>query len=176
MVSIQTESHDELSSQKAEGNIGFPYEKLAVINKSAEHHRWWRLPPPNDNQVIAFPESKSNSSHITDWKNPITDSSPVTHQMHCVALLWHFAYREDWDYHMTEVVLKLHVNHCYLTLLTMMKCEADITPVLFQKDISGLGAWRTRDCPHRCKKFDRLAEWERKHKICRSNCMYGDVL
>jgi hypothetical protein len=42
----------------AEGNIGFPYDKLAMINKSAEAFDWWRLPAPNDDQVIEFPESR----------------------------------------------------------------------------------------------------------------------
>ena len=100
--------------------------------------------------------------------------------MHCVAFLWLFAYREYWDYRSlittTELVFELHVNHCYLTLLTMMRCEADVTPVLFQKDTLGLGAWKTRDAPHRCKNFDLRSEWEREHKVCRSNCEVGDFL
>jgi hypothetical protein len=37
----------------AEGTIGFPSEKLSVINKS-EAIDWRHLPPPNDNQIIAI--------------------------------------------------------------------------------------------------------------------------
>ncbi|KAK4240937.1 hypothetical protein C8A03DRAFT_12743 [Achaetomium macrosporum] len=143
-----------------EGNIGYPYDKLHLINKSADDFSWWRLPPPNDDQVIAFPE--------------------MTHQMHCVAFLWLFAYREHWDYrtafNISELLFELHVNHCYLTLFTMIRCQADVTPVLFRRDHTYMGAWKPRDAPHRCKKFDKLAEWERQHRICRSNCQPDDLL
>lgn len=33
-----------------EGNIGFIYDKLAMINKAAEAFDWWLLPAPNDDQ------------------------------------------------------------------------------------------------------------------------------
>lgn len=70
-----------------------------------------------------------------------------------------------------EFNFELHVNHCYLTLLTMIKCQADVTPVLFQKDDSEMRTWKTRDVPHGCKKFDQLADWEREDEVCRSNCV-----
>ncbi|RYP78639.1 hypothetical protein DL769_003135 [Monosporascus sp. CRB-8-3] len=78
----------------------------------------------------------------------------VTHQMHCVAFLRLFQHRYDWSFEdimdTTEFIFHLHVNHYYLTLLTMIKCQADVTSVLFQKDDSRLGVRKTRDAPHRC--------------------------
>ena len=49
------------TDSQIEGDIGFPYDKLSAINKSKKDYNWWRMPPPDDNQVIAFPEGESIS-------------------------------------------------------------------------------------------------------------------
>ena len=137
------------------GRFSFPYEKLSLINKSIETREWWALPFPRDNEVIAMSE--------------------VMHQVHCVGVLWLFARRDDWDYrtllNKTELFMQIHQRHCGVVLLQMVKCMADMTPVLFQHDGNQrLGAWKPRDAPRRCKRFDRIAQWERDNSICPMAC------
>ena len=102
------------------------------------------------------------------------------HQVHCVGVLWFFAHRDDWDYHTilnkTEGFMQIHQQHCGVVLMEMIKCMADVTPVLFEYDGNNkLGAWKPRDAPRRCKKFDRLAQWERDNSICPMGCTPRDV-
>ncbi|SPQ23032.1 377f3cf2-a9fb-417e-8677-5f07cbadc8b1 [Thermothielavioides terrestris] len=142
------------------GRISFPYEKLDSVNKSTEAREWWTLPFPRNDEVIAMSE--------------------VMHQVHCVGVLWLFAHRDNWDYrtilNRTELFMQIHQRHCGVVLLEMVKCMADVTPVLFQHDGNKrLGAWKPRDAPRRCKNFDLLAQWERDNSICPMACTPEDV-
>ncbi len=72
--------------------------------------------------------------------------------------------------------MQIHQQHCGVVLMEMIKCMADVTPVLFEYDGNNkLGAWKPRDAPRRCKKFDRLAQWERDNSICPMGCTPRDV-
>ncbi|KAJ5410365.1 uncharacterized protein N7487_004724 [Penicillium crustosum] len=146
----------------------------SLINKSTETHEWWSLPPPRDNEVIAMSEGIYEAKFIA-----------VMHQVHCVGVLWLFAHRDEWDFrtirNMTEDFMKIHSRHCNVMLMNMIKCMADVTPVLFQKDVnnsasgSGLGKWKTIDAPRRCKNFDKLWNWERENSICPMGCVPEDI-
>lgn len=59
----------------------------------------------------------------------------------------------------SETVFRIHVNDCFLILMRMIKCQADLSHVLFQLDHSDMGQWKTRDAPHRCKNFDKMVDW-----------------
>ncbi|KAH7374107.1 hypothetical protein BKA64DRAFT_586817 [Cadophora sp. MPI-SDFR-AT-0126] len=156
------------------GRIGFPYEKLGLINKSTEAFEWWTLPQPRDKDVIAMSEG-----------NVRIDVLPVMHQVHCVGVLWLFAHRNEWDFrtimNKTDDFMKIHSRHCSVVLMKMIMCMADVTPVLFQRDNgnpisgSGLGEWKTKDAPRRCKKFDKLWEWEKQNSICPMACLPEDI-
>jgi len=97
--------------------------------------------------------------------------------MHCLSFLYLFAYRDTWDVEgitkMSEFEFKFHVRHCSLVLFRMIKCQADVSPVLFQRDESGFGAWKTRDVPHKCKNLDKLRNWQSEHRTCATNCVRG---
>ncbi|KAI8949547.1 hypothetical protein F4801DRAFT_580373 [Xylaria longipes] len=123
---------------------------------------------------IAFPYNKLDQiNKSTDdfewWTRPPPFNDEV----------W-FQYMYHWDYesvtNMTETIFQLHTNHCYLSLMTIIKCQADMTPVLFQKDHSNHGAWKPSNAPHRCKDFEKLTQWQRYHSICRTNCGPKDLL
>ncbi|GKZ81345.1 hypothetical protein AnigIFM56816_005860 [Aspergillus niger] len=143
----------------------FPYDKLPAINKSTEEREWWSLPPPREQEVIAMSEAM--------------------HQVHCVGVLWFFVHRNEWDYrtaiNKTEEFMQIHSRHCSVMLMNLIKCMADVTPVLFQKDTgnvisgTGLGAWKPRDAPRRCKRFDKIWDWERKNSICPMGCVPEDI-
>ncbi len=96
------------------------------------------------------------------------------HQVHCVGVIWEFVHRHEWDFqnhlNMSEQRWEIHNRDCNVVLLQMIKCQADLTPVLFQQDLSGLGQWKTRDAPRHCKTFDALARWERENCVCPIEC------
>lgn len=99
---------------------------------------------------------------------------PVLHHVHCVDFLWRWANSDEWDYrtimNTTERMFEIHANHCYITLKTLIECNSDVSPVVFQWDSSEMGEWRTADVPHRCKKWDVITEWIDKNKICPLTC------
>lgn len=95
------------------------------------------------------------------------------HQIHCVQGLWKFMHRNEWDNAKTgekKTFHAMHSRHCSAYLLSILKCRANVTPVLFQHDDSGFGAWKTRDAPRRCRKFDVMYEWGNRHRICPEVC------
>lgn len=69
---------------------------------------------------------------------------------------------------------KFHIRHCSLVLFRIIKCRGDVSPVLFQKDESGLGEWKTKNVPHKCKNIEKLQDWQLKHRVCGTNCARGD--
>ncbi|KAK8084278.1 hypothetical protein PG997_005549 [Apiospora hydei] len=142
-----------------DGAVGFELNKLPRINKSLDE-AWWTRPPPFNDEVLSVME--------------------VTHQLHCTTWIYRYIYRLQWDsatdMNITDLVFQLHANHCFISLFTMVQCQADMTPVLFQRDSSGLGAWKTRDAPHRCKQYERMTEWQKKNQICTLQCSEDDVL
>lgn len=77
--------------------------------------------------------------------------------------------------------MQIHARHCSVLLMKLIMCMADVTPVLFQQDMvnrvsgTGLGEWKTRDAPRRCKKFDKLWNWERENSICPMECLPEDI-
>lgn len=142
---------------------------MGRINKTSKGptgEDWWRLPRPFDDQIIAFPESE-HPNYFKRAKHWFSFKSGG-HQMHCISFLWQFGYKDQWDYsafNMTNLEFALHAEHCSRALFRILTCQADITPVLFQRDKSALGSWKTMNAPHRCKKFDRMVKWQAEHKL-----------
>ncbi|RAK96756.1 oxidase ustYa family protein, partial [Aspergillus ibericus CBS 121593] len=139
-----------------DGFVGFPRDRMLAIRKSIDED-WWSLPPPHEDQVIAAPE--------------------YYHQLHCVRLLWMFAFRDQWDYteggNRSSLRYAVHTKHCYLALKRMLECQADITPVLFKEQGDESGVWETRNAPHKCKDFPTLLQWQADHTVCERPCMYS---
>ncbi|PYI07691.1 hypothetical protein BO78DRAFT_428813 [Aspergillus sclerotiicarbonarius CBS 121057] len=148
-----TERRDAWEHIVEDGFIGFPRDRMQAIRKSMDED-WWSLPPPHEDQVIAAPE--------------------YYHQLHCVRLLWMFAFRDQWDYteggNKSSLRYAVHTKHCYLALKRMLECQADITPVLFKERDGG---WETQNAPHKCKDFSTLLQWQADHTVCERPCMYS---
>lgn len=166
---------------RSDGAVGFELKQLPRINKSLDDP-WWTRPPPFNDEVLSVMEGRQRESHQRpSLPNANTDFQfPVTHQLHCTTWIYRYIYRLQWDsatdMNISDLVFQLHANHCFISLFTMVQCQADVTPVLFQRDTSGLGAWKTMDAPHRCKKYERMTEWQKENQICTLQCSEEDVL
>ena len=100
------------------------------------------------------------------------------HEVHCVAEMYDFLHRAEWDWsehYASELIFKLHANHCTHTIMNLIQCNSDITPVLFQRATDRLGAWKTVDAPRLCKDWDALGRWHVEHKVCELNCYPEDM-
>ncbi|KAB8215519.1 hypothetical protein BDV33DRAFT_227529 [Aspergillus novoparasiticus] len=131
-------------NQYDHGFIPYPYDQIAKLNKSTDRD-WW----VQDGNLVT----------LTEW----------AHQVHCLGLLRQWIYRDQFDYSMftntSSTRFHIHKDHCFMILKTMIECQADVTPVLFAKDSSGTGAWKTRDAPRKCRRNDALAIFARRTDI-----------
>ena len=101
--------------------------------------------------------------------------------MHCLSLIREAIYRDQFDYteyiNTTNITFDLHVNHCLLALKLIIECKADASPIILEEvDDQVLhpgpqhSAWRLRDPPRRCRRFEPLRDWYRDNTICSSWC------
>ncbi|KAK2779161.1 hypothetical protein CKAH01_11420 [Colletotrichum kahawae] len=129
--------------------INVPVEKLPALNKSTAGP--WRHPTREQGGGVAgFIE--------------------VFHQLHCLNLVRQFTYRDSYNYSMevpfgdTAAMLRLHVDHCIETIRLNLMCAGDVTPFLVTLDPQNkLGESPDFETLHRCRKFDKLAEWSKSH-------------
>lgn len=100
--------------------------------------------------------------------------------MHCLGLIRQWIYRDQFDYSMftntSSTRFHIHKDHCFMILKTMIECQADVTPVLFARDTSGIGAWKTRDAPRKCRRNDALVRFIEENKLCGLECSPGDIV
>ncbi|KAB8250684.1 hypothetical protein BDV35DRAFT_400548 [Aspergillus flavus] len=131
-------------NQYDHGFIPYPYDQIEKLNKSTDRD-WW----VQDGNLVT----------LTEW----------AHQVHCLGLIRQWIYREQFDYSMftntSSTRFHIHKDHCFMILKTMIECQADVTPVLFARDTSGIGAWKTRDAPRKCRRNDALAIFARRTDV-----------
>ncbi|KAF5858932.1 hypothetical protein ETB97_003535 [Aspergillus alliaceus] len=149
-----SETETNWMNQYHHGFIPYPYDQIARLNKSTERD-WW----VHDGKLVT----------LTEW----------AHQVHCLGLIRQWIYRDQFDYsdftNTSSVRFHIHKNHCFLILKTMIECQADVTPVLFEKDLSGVGAWKLRDAPRKCRRNQALVEFIEENKICGLECAPEDL-
>jgi hypothetical protein len=76
-----------------------------------------------------------------------------------------------------------HINHCLFALEVVVKCKADISPVILEEtpELRGLdeelplSSWRLRDPVKKCRKYEPLRDWFRDHAICSSYCNADEI-
>ncbi|TDZ21043.1 Cyclochlorotine biosynthesis protein O [Colletotrichum orbiculare MAFF 240422] len=129
--------------------INVPVEKLPALNKSTAGP-WRHLTREQGGGVAGFIE--------------------VFHQLHCLNLVRQFTYRDSYNYSMevpfgdTAAMLRLHVDHCIETIRLNLMCAGDVTPFLVTLDPQNkLGESPDFETLHRCRRFDKLAEWSKSH-------------
>ncbi|KAI0197891.1 hypothetical protein F4808DRAFT_463272 [Astrocystis sublimbata] len=115
------------------------------------------------------------------------------HQVHCLNLIRQFTWRDYYDENLSEWLNKghnhrlvdlevsnnasvgdrMHVDHCIETLRLQLMCNADMTPLfIIEDDSNPLGAKADFNVHHKCRRWDRLVDWQRTHNI--DNKSLGD--
>ncbi|KAL2018453.1 hypothetical protein VTK56DRAFT_809 [Thermocarpiscus australiensis] len=93
------------------------------------------------------------------------------HQIHCLNLVRQFIYRNHWDYSRLpsfsggEKTRRHHVDHCILTLRTVLTCLGDVTPAILEQSGSSQSGWVTRGMPRKCRVYQRLVNWVNDHSV-----------
>jgi hypothetical protein len=103
--------------------------------------------------------------------------------MHCISLIREAIYRNQFDFtgyiNTSRIEFDLHVNHCLLALKLVIECKADSGPVVLEvegeegeslDEESTMSAWKLRDPPKQCRRFEPLRDWYASHTICSSFC------
>ncbi|KAL4861736.1 hypothetical protein BDV12DRAFT_190876 [Aspergillus spectabilis] len=137
-----------------DGFVTYPYDRISELNKSTDDD-WW----VHDGDLIT----------LTEW----------AHQIHCTWLIRQWLYHDSFDYspftNISSTRFHMHKDHCFLVLKTIIECNTDATPVLFAKDESGLGAWRTVDPPKMCRRNEQLVDYVKENMVCDLECEPGDL-
>ena len=108
--------------------------------------------------------------------------------MHCLSLIREAIHLNEFDFNdyidpTKDIVFDYHANHCLFALDTVVRCKADISPVVLEEreeTVGGLAgaqlsAWRLRDPIKRCRKFEPLRDWFAEHPICSSYCAAPEI-
>ena len=164
-----------LLTMNSEGFVGYPLDKINGLNKSTDHE-WWL----HKGNIVTLTECRFIL--CAKLVPTLTSDNLLTgaHQIHCLGLVRQWIYRDQFNYdgeftNTSDTRFHIHKNHCLLVLKTIIKCVADVTPVLFERDTSGLGAWKTRDAPHKCRRNDLLGQWIEEHKVCGLKCTPQEI-
>ncbi|KIM96851.1 hypothetical protein OIDMADRAFT_169633 [Oidiodendron maius Zn] len=128
------------------GTIDVPYELLPALNKSDDGN-WLRSD-----------------------KGGILAGLEVFHSMHCLDMVRQYTYKDEYDYSDNPTFqddadfLRSHVDHCIEALRIRLMCYSDITPFLHRIEPGAeLGATPDFDTQHKCKKYDKIQEWQRNN-------------
>jgi hypothetical protein len=61
-------------------------------------------------------------------------------------------------------VVRVHIDHCIMTLKTNILCHSDVTPTILTTNFqSGVG--KSYTAPRKCRNYGELAQWVRDHKV-----------
>ncbi|KAI1118047.1 hypothetical protein F5Y14DRAFT_400928 [Nemania sp. NC0429] len=134
---------------------------------------------------VRLGKATENLVHIhSDEARGYSSMLEVFHQLHCLNLVRQYTWRDYYDEHLREwldagdnhkmvdlnvssdrsVGDRMHVDHCIETLRLQLMCNADLTPMLVLKDDSvAVGSKADFDVHHKCRRWDRLVEWQRAH-------------
>lgn len=76
-----------------------------------------------------------------------------------------------------DAELRLHVDHCLLSLKNMIECRADAAPVVLQDagSDSKVGAWTLRDPPKHCKNYNVLQTGYKDRTLCPTHCNADEI-
>ncbi|KAI1168254.1 hypothetical protein F5B18DRAFT_658592 [Nemania serpens] len=92
------------------------------------------------------------------------------HQIHCLNLVRQFIYRDHWNYSQLpsfsggEKTRRHHVDHCIMTLKTVLTCDSDVTPYVFRRSESD-GETVSVGFPRKCRTYSNLVSWVKEHSV-----------
>ncbi|TRX89736.1 hypothetical protein FHL15_009326 [Xylaria flabelliformis] len=130
-------------------------------------------------------KSTNNLLHVdSDENRGYSGMIEAFHQLHCLNLIRQYTWRDYYKDNLREWLDKgdhrrivdldilanksvgdrMHVDHCIETLRLQLMCNADMTPMLvFEDRDSPLGSKADFNVHHKCRRWDRLVEWQRVH-------------
>ncbi|KAJ6437210.1 FluG domain-containing protein [Purpureocillium lavendulum] len=130
------------------GPVNIPLHKLKALNKSGDAD-WQRTKMDKGGGVIG--------------------SLEVFHQIHCLDMIRQYTYRDDYDYSKQPAfdgTPEQHVDHCINSLRIFLQCTSDVTPYLILRDPKRpLGIDPDFQTQHKCRNFEKIQEWARKHEL-----------
>ncbi|KAK8090451.1 hypothetical protein PG997_005412 [Apiospora hydei] len=129
--------------------------------------RLWRLP------YIQFPEDKLQALNKTPAERyahtkdgGVQGFLNVFHQLHCLNFVRQYTYRDQYDYsnvttfRAPDALVRGHVDHCVETIRKYLMCNADVTPVVFERDESnGVGFKSDFNMRRKCRDFGKIQRW-----------------
>ncbi|WDK18393.1 hypothetical protein CGRA01v4_09678 [Colletotrichum graminicola] len=132
--------------------------------------RLWRVPP------IHFPENKltalnktpaENYEHVSEeLGSGVKGFLNVFHQLHCLNFVRQYTYRDAYDYsnvttfRANKEIVRGHVDHCIETIRHFLMCQSDVTPVVFEKDLSRpSGSKSDFNMRRKCRNFGKIQAW-----------------
>lgn len=106
--------------------------------------------------------------------------------MHCLSLLREALHREEFSYvgksKLNKAVFDWHTNHCLLAMDTIIRCKADISPIVLEEveerspgNGTLVSQWKLRDPVKRCRKYEPLLRWARDNSVCSSACSSDEI-
>lgn len=106
--------------------------------------------------------------------------------MHCLSLLREALHRDEFSYvgntKLNRLAFEWHTNHCLLALDTIIRCKADISPILLEEieqtwpaNGTVVSQWKLRDPVKRCRKYEPLRRWVQENAVCSSGCNSGEI-
>ncbi|KAI1748131.1 hypothetical protein F4782DRAFT_534718 [Xylaria castorea] len=130
-------------------------------------------------------KSTKNLIHVdSDERRGYSGMFEAFHQIHCLNLIRQYTWKDYYKDNLREwldegdhrrivdldilanhsVGDRMHVDHCIETLRLQLMCNADMTPMLvFEDHDSPLGSKADFNVHHKCRRWDRLVEWQRVH-------------
>jgi len=128
------------------GTIDVPLEQLPALNKSKDD-TWFRSD-----------------------KGGVLAGLEVFHSIHCLDMIRQYSYMDEYDYSDNPTFqddaefIRSHVDHCIEALRIRLMCYADVTPFLHRVEPGAeLGATPDFNTQHKCKKYDKIQDWQRNH-------------
>ncbi|KAF4513342.1 hypothetical protein G6O67_000621 [Ophiocordyceps sinensis] len=96
---------------------GLNREKLPLLHRTNRTGWLHLLPPQSEDSLPSMPG--------------------FLHQMHCLSLLREALHRDEFSYvgntKLNRLAFEWHTNHCLLALDTIIRCKADISPILLEE-------------------------------------------
>ncbi|KAK1973907.1 hypothetical protein LZ30DRAFT_609511 [Colletotrichum cereale] len=132
--------------------------------------RLWRVPPihlPEDKLVALNKTPAENYEHVSEeLGGGVKGFLNVFHQLHCLNFVRQYTYRDTYDYsnvttfRASKEIVRGHVDHCIETIRHFLMCQSDVTPVLFEKDLSRpSGSKSDFNIRRKCRSFEKIQAW-----------------
>ncbi|KAK4182491.1 hypothetical protein QBC35DRAFT_536435 [Podospora australis] len=125
----------------------------------------WYTFPRSQEALLHHPPDQVDWLHLLQDENALIAMPGVIHQLHCLSLVREAIHRDEFPDRDTSDFAKArfdwHVNHCIFAIDVLVRCKADISPVVLEEvdeadGVQLLSKFRLRDPVKRCRKYEPL--------------------